>query len=76
MQTVEVDPSELTTIERVSLLAWHLSQGEGITVAAAARSTGLTLQGARYMLKAMSRKIPIYCEKGVWQVCDLKEILT
>ena len=51
MASIEVDPKQdLSTVERVSLLAWWLAHGEGVSVAAAARSTGLTMRAARKLL--------------------------
>lgn len=71
----EGDDLETTITERVTKLAWPLSEGEGIRTVDAARLTGMTVSGVRRMLKRMSRVAPIYCDdEGFWQRCEMLEI--
>ena len=72
---IKPDPNEFTKIERVAKLAWWFSHGDALTVRQAADLTGCTWQGAAYILQAMSRVIPIYCEDGLWQVCAFSETI-
>ena len=62
-------PEEIETVtERVAEITWRLSQGERLTVIQVAREYGMTWDGAYKLLTRMSRKVPIYSDKGEWQV--------
>jgi len=64
---------DYTVTERVGKVVWWLARGDGLTLANACDLTGLTESGAKKMLYALSRVLPIYADDGVWQVCALEE---
>ena len=72
-QTIEPDPTELTTIERVAKLTWWFCQGDAMSAADAAKVAGVSPRQARRILMAMARVVPIYCNCGTWEVCALQE---
>jgi DNA-binding IclR family transcriptional regulator len=51
-------------------VAFWLAKGAQWTVSEVAERTGLTRQGAEYLLKTMSRVIPIYVDDGRWQEAE------
>ena len=65
---------DYTTTERVGLVVWWLAHGDGMSVADAVKLTGLSRQGAWDMLCRLSRVLPIYSHRGVWQACALREL--
>ena len=69
-----VRQKELACIRRTAKLVWALAHGEGLTIAHVMALTGLTREGSRYMLNEISGVLPIYCDSGVWQVVDMKEL--
>lgn len=52
--------------ERAAYVAFWLAEGRTFTTAQVAERTGLSHSGARRLLKAISRVIPICEEKGIW----------
>jgi hypothetical protein len=63
-----LEPDELTTIRRTALVVKVLCDGYGLTTHQVAEMTGLTMQGARYMLKNIESEIGAHREDGVWQL--------
>ena len=61
---------EMVVTERAALVAFWLAKGAQWTVSEVAERTGLTRQGAEYLLKTMSRVIPIYVDDGRWQEAE------
>jgi len=64
-----------TTTERVSWVTYQLCHGEELTVRQVALSTGISPEGARSMLCAMSRRIPILSFNGHWMMAEMAEVL-
>ena len=64
-----------TTTERVARVTYLLCRGEKLTVRQVALSTGISPEGARSMLCAMSRRIPILSLDGHWMMADMAEVL-
>lgn len=62
------DESEvmMVTRERAAYVAFWLAEGREFTTRQVAERTGLTVRGALYLLRAISRVIPIYEENGIW----------
>ncbi len=60
------DTQDLTCIRRTALIVWRLAQGDSLSILDVMRLTGLTRQGAHYMMIAMSQVIPLYDQDGTW----------
>lgn len=65
--------SELTATERVAIVTCRLKGGDRLTLSAVCALVELSPSGARKMLARISRKVPIYCDGGLWQMCETKE---
>ncbi len=65
--------AEMTAQQRAARITWWLAHGESITTADVARLSGLSWDGAYKMMCNLSGAIPIYCDKGTWQVCAMQE---
>lgn len=66
---------DYTAQERAALITWHLAHGERITTAEIASLTGLTWAGAWFLMRRLSRVLPIYQDdQGGWVVCALREL--
>lgn len=64
------DTKELTPTERVAVILWHIAiLKEELTTAQVATLSGLSMRAARRMMCAISRKVPIYKDDGVWVLC-------
>jgi hypothetical protein len=59
----------MVALERAALVAmWLLADGQCLTTREIANRLNMTRDGARYILKAISRKVPVYCdERGRWR---------
>ena len=67
--------TDYTAQERAALIAWHLAHGEELTTAEIALMTGMTWQGAWFLMIHLSHVLPIYRnDTGAWTVCVLKEL--
>lgn len=73
---VAPDAMELTSIRRTAKVVAALVRGEGLTVRQVQDMTGLTRQGAEYLLAAVSNVIEIYHDPltGIWQLCVFREL--
>ena len=49
------------------------AHGDGMTIADVMTLTGMNYKKAWDMMAAISRVIPIYNDRGVWQVCAVRE---
>lgn len=67
------DVPEKTAQERAALVAWHLAHGEAMTIYNVIDLTGLGYEGARTMMYALSRVLPIYYDDGCWVVAYIRE---
>lgn len=65
---------EITKIEGVALLVWHLAHGEGMRTIDAARCADISHRTAGRWLNEISRVIPIHQDdEGFWAVCAVGE---
>ena len=58
-----------TSSERVAVVVWSLAHGARLTTRQVAELTGVKQQTAYAMMCAISRVLPLYQEKNVWQIC-------
>jgi hypothetical protein len=65
---------DYTGQERAALVAWHLAHGDGLTTRQVSEIVGLSWDNAHRLMLRLSRVLPIYQDKHVWQVCALREI--
>jgi len=63
-------PEELLLSQKAGLVVYWLMLGEGLRIFQVAELTGLTNRQAYTLLCHLSQNIPIYCDKGVWQMLD------
>lgn len=65
----EVEPvDEMTVTMRAALVAFLLTRGACLSTAEVAQRTGLTREGAWYLMCKMSLVIPIGLKEGRWHV--------
>lgn len=59
--------TDLTAQERAGLIAWLLAFGARLTTQEIMDLTGLTRQGAWYLMMRLSRVLAVFCdEEGKW----------
>ena len=66
-------PDELLLSQKAALIAYHLTMGEGLRMFQIVEMTGLRRIQAWRLMSNLSQCIPIYKDKGVWQMLDGKE---
>jgi hypothetical protein len=59
---------ELITTERVALVVYRLTLGGRYTTNDIAEMTGITYQGAAYMMAKISRMVPVVRWGGKWLI--------
>jgi len=63
--------NDLTAQERAAIVTWRLACGERLTTQEIMRLTGLTREGAWYLMMRLLRVVPIFCDDGgEWEKLD------
>lgn len=61
---------EYNAHQRASYITFLLLQGNKLTTAGVATLTGLTWEGAEYMMDRISGVLPVVKEDGIWRWMD------
>jgi hypothetical protein len=65
-----LEADEMATIDRVATVMRWLYEGQTVTILRVANDTGLSRQGAWYLLSRLSSTIHIYNHDGEWKLLD------
>lgn len=75
MGLMVMHPEELTPTERIGLVAYWLTRGEVMTAENVRDQTGYRrVEDAERLLNRLARVLPIYQEKGLWMLCEMREM--
>lgn len=61
---------DMRTTDRVAMICWLLLQGRAMTTVDVAKRTGMTRQGAWYLMARLSRTVPLYNDSGQWRLLE------
>lgn len=65
-----MSPEPETVSERVALVVWYMAHGLALSTQEVAKITGLTSDGAWYLMNRIGRVLPIYLDNNIWRVCQ------
>ena len=63
----------MATIDRVAIVIMWLYEGQPVTIMRVSEETGLTRQGAWYLLSRLSSSLHLHSHDGVWKLTQKKD---